>query len=90
MHNMTGTTKYVAMPANAEQNTFEDGLGFDGSLFEGFSRIQESDMWLMLDTVTHKPAPPANLLPREMLVLVNQVLVFIQKQTAQPMNTNNL
>ena len=41
----------VPMPELAEES-FEDGLGFDGSSIRGFQEIQESDMLLVPDPDT--------------------------------------
>lgn len=46
---VTGAVKSVDMPVNGLQSALEDGVWFDGSSVEGFARIQESDMRLILD-----------------------------------------
>jgi glutamine synthetase len=46
---VTGAVKSVDMPVGGLQAALDDGVWFDGSSVEGFARIQESDMRLMLD-----------------------------------------
>ena len=47
---MPGTWQHFSIPAHQlSEDTFEDGLGFDGSSIRGFKEIHESDMLLMLD-----------------------------------------
>jgi glutamine synthetase len=60
---VTGTVKSVDMPAQRLQSALEDGVWFDGSSVEGFARIQESDMRLVLDPETYAVLPwsPAEL-----------------------------
>ena len=54
---VTGAVKSVDMPANRLQVALDDGVWFDGSSVEGFSRIQESDMRLILDPNTYAVLP---------------------------------
>lgn len=54
---VSGTVKSTDMPVNRLESAFEDGVWFDGSSVEGFARIQESDMHLMLDTDTYAVLP---------------------------------
>src|SRR4030042_3981781 len=46
---VTGAVKSVDIPVSRLQAALDDGVWFDGSSVEGFARIQESDMQLMLD-----------------------------------------
>jgi glutamine synthetase len=50
---VTGAVKSVDMPVNGLEAALDDGVWFDGSSVEGFARIQESDMHLMLDPETY-------------------------------------
>jgi glutamine synthetase len=52
-----GTVKSVDMPLHNVEGALEDGVWFDGSSVEGFARIQESDMRLMLDPDTYAVLP---------------------------------
>jgi glutamine synthetase len=52
-----GAVKSVDMPVNRLGEAIEDGVWFDGSSVEGFARIQESDMWLRIDTDTYAVLP---------------------------------
>ena len=54
---VTGVVKSVDMPADRLQEALEDGIWFDGSSVEGFARIQESDMRLVLDPNTYTILP---------------------------------
>jgi glutamine synthetase len=48
-----GTWQHFALPiAELEEETFEAGLGFDGSSIRGWKSIEASDMLLILDPVT--------------------------------------
>jgi glutamine synthetase len=48
-----GTWQHFAMPiGELEEETFEAGLGFDGSSIRGWKSIEASDMLLMLDAST--------------------------------------
>jgi glutamine synthetase len=60
---VTGTVKSVDMPAGRMAGALEDGVWFDGSSVEGFARIQESDMRLVIDPDTYAVLPwsPAEL-----------------------------
>ncbi|HEY9074977.1 MAG TPA: type I glutamate--ammonia ligase [Anaerolineaceae bacterium] len=60
---VTGSVKSVDLPVNQIPGVLENGLWFDGSSVEGFSRIQESDMLLRIDPDTYAVLPwsPANL-----------------------------
>jgi glutamine synthetase len=54
---VTGVVKSVDIPAYRLQVALEDGVWFDGSSVEGFARIQESDMRLILDIDTYAVLP---------------------------------
>ena len=54
---VTGAVKSVDMPLNRLKVALEDGVWFDGSSVEGFARIQESDMRLVLDPDTYAVLP---------------------------------
>ncbi len=60
---VSGTVKSTDMPVSRLESALEDGVWFDGSSVEGFARIQESDMHLILDTNTYTVLPwsPADL-----------------------------
>jgi glutamine synthetase len=60
---VTGAVKSVDMPVERLSGALEDGVWFDGSSVEGFSRIQESDMRLVIDPETFAVLPwsPAEL-----------------------------
>ncbi|RJP52715.1 MAG: glutamine synthetase [Anaerolineaceae bacterium] len=52
-----GVVKSVDMPLHNLEGALEDGVWFDGSSVEGFARIQESDMRLILDPDTYAVLP---------------------------------
>ena len=54
---VTGAVKSVDMPVGRLQDALTDGVWFDGSSVEGFARIQESDMRLILDPDTYAVLP---------------------------------
>lgn len=54
---VTGSVKSVDIPAERISAAMEDGIWFDGSSVEGFARIQESDMRLVLDPSTYAVLP---------------------------------
>ena len=54
---VSGTVKSVDMPVRNFPEALEDGIWFDGSSVEGFARIQESDMRLMIDSDTYAVLP---------------------------------
>lgn len=54
---VTGAVKSVDMPVHRIQEALQDGMWFDGSSVEGFARIQESDMRLVLDPQTYAVLP---------------------------------
>jgi glutamine synthetase len=54
---VTGVVKSVDIPIDRLKNALEDGVWFDGSSVEGFSRIQESDMRLVIDPQTFVVLP---------------------------------
>jgi len=54
---VTGAVKSVDMPVRNLETALEDGVWFDGSSVEGFARIQESDMRLILDPETYAVLP---------------------------------
>jgi glutamine synthetase len=54
---VNGVVKSVDMPVARLREALEDGVWFDGSSVEGFARIQESDMRLVLDPSTYAVLP---------------------------------
>ena len=54
---VTGAVKSVDMPVQQLAGALDDGVWFDGSSVEGFARIQESDMRLVLDPDTYAVLP---------------------------------
>ncbi len=54
---VTGAVKSVDLPVGGLEGALEDGVWFDGSSVEGFARIQESDMRLILDIDTYAVLP---------------------------------
>jgi len=54
---VTGSVKSVDIPADRIGIAMDDGVWFDGSSVEGFARIQESDMRLVLDANTYGVLP---------------------------------
>ena len=52
-----GTVKSLDMPVSGLPRALDSGLWFDGSSVEGFARIQESDMWLVIDKETYAVLP---------------------------------
>lgn len=54
---VNGSVKSVDAPIDRIETTLEDGIWFDGSSVEGFSRIQESDMRLVIDPDTYAVLP---------------------------------
>lgn len=54
---VTGAVKSVDIPSERLSFALEDGIWFDGSSVEGFARIQESDMRLILDADTYAVLP---------------------------------
>ena len=54
---VTGAVKSVDMPIKGLEGALEDGVWFDGSSVEGYARIQESDMRLVLDPDTYAILP---------------------------------
>ena len=54
---VTGSVKSVDIPAGRAKFALEEGIWFDGSSVEGFARIQESDMRLIIDPNTYAVLP---------------------------------
>jgi glutamine synthetase len=54
---VTGSVKSVDAPVRQLESALEDGVWFDGSSVEGFARIQESDMRLVIDPDTYEVLP---------------------------------
>jgi len=52
-----GAVKSVDAPINRLESALEEGVWFDGSSVEGFARIQESDMRLVIDPSTYAVLP---------------------------------
>ncbi len=54
---VTGAVKSVDIPVHRLDSALDDGVWFDGSSVEGFARIQESDMRLVIDPTTYAVLP---------------------------------
>lgn len=54
---VTGAVKSVDIPVDRLERALNEGIWFDGSSVEGFARIQESDMRLLLDPATYTVLP---------------------------------
>jgi len=54
---VTGVVKGVDIPVERLDEALDDGVWFDGSSVEGFARIQESDMRLVVDPHTYAILP---------------------------------
>jgi glutamine synthetase len=54
---VTGAVKSVDIPINHLDRALDEGIWFDGSSVEGFARIQESDMRLVVDPNTYAVLP---------------------------------
>ena len=54
---VNGVVKSVDGPLNQVERALNDGIWFDGSSVEGFARIQESDMHLVIDPDTYAVLP---------------------------------
>lgn len=54
---VTGAVKSVDIPAHRLEVALDDGIWFDGSSVQGFARIQESDMRLVIDKNTYSVLP---------------------------------
>lgn len=54
---VTGAVKSVDIPVDRLEKALNEGIWFDGSSVEGFARIQESDMRLLLDPETYAVLP---------------------------------
>jgi glutamine synthetase len=54
---LAGAVKSVDIPVHRLPDALANGVWFDGSSVEGFSRIQESDMLLRLDPTTYQVLP---------------------------------
>src|SRR5512139_2293609 len=54
---VTGAVKSVDIPVQRLAGSLDEGVWFDGSSVEGFARIQESDMRLVIDPQTYAVLP---------------------------------
>src|SRR3989304_7454503 len=54
---VTGAVKSVDIPVHRLESALDEGVWFDGSSVEGFARIQESDMRLVIDPDTYAVLP---------------------------------
>ena len=54
---VTGSVKSVDITPERLASALDDGVWFDGSSVEGFARVQESDMRLVLDPATYAVLP---------------------------------
>src|SRR5438552_5762144 len=59
---LPGTWQHFSIPATElSEDTFEEGLGFDGSSIRGFQKIHESDMLLIPDPETAVVDPACSI-----------------------------
>lgn len=65
---LNGLLKGVTIPRTKLETALEDGVWFDGSSIEGFTRISESDMYLKPDTNTYAVIPWTKMNPGEDIV----------------------
>jgi glutamine synthetase len=54
---VVGIIKSVTLPIQRLEEAFDRGIWFDGSSIEGFTRIHESDMYLVPDWTTYRALP---------------------------------
>ena len=54
---IVGIIKNITIPSTQLEGALDHGVWFDGSSIEGFARIAESDMYLVLDTATYALIP---------------------------------
>lgn len=54
---LLGVIKEVIIPVGELEDALQNGVWFDGSSFEGFARIQESDLFLKPDPSTYAVVP---------------------------------
>lgn len=54
---VAGATKNVTIPVNKLAEVLEHGIWFDGSSIQGFTRIYESDMFMIPDVNTYRVLP---------------------------------
>ena len=76
---VNGVVKSVDGPLSQIERALDDGIWFDGSSVEGFARIQESDMHLVVDPNTYAVLPWT---PKEMRRA--RVLCDIYKPNGKP------
>jgi glutamine synthetase len=60
---VNGVVKSVDLPINQVPNALDNGIFFDGSSVEGFARIQESDMRLVIDPDTYAGSFATSITP---------------------------
>ena len=65
---LNGHLKGVTIPISKLEAALEDGIWFDGSSIEGFTRIFESDMYLKLDLDTFAVIPWSRQAPSQSVV----------------------
>ncbi len=78
---VNGVVKSVDGPLNQVERALDEGIWFDGSSVEGFARIQESDMHLVIDPDTYAVLPWT---PAEMRRA--RVLCDIYRPNGEPFN----
>jgi len=54
---VVGATKNITIPLHKLAETLEHGIWFDGSSVQGFTRIYESDMFMLPDVSTYRVLP---------------------------------
>lgn len=57
---LLGIVKEIIIPVSQLEDAFDNGVWFDGSSVEGFTRIQESDLFLRPIASTYTPIPWLN------------------------------
>ena len=79
-------------PSEVDEDTFEEGLGFDGSSIRGWQQIHKSDMMAVCDATTAvvdpfftKPTVSviANIVPKEVKTLTDAALAGNLEQARQ-------
>ncbi len=66
-----GHVKNISLPVSQCEKAFQEGIWFDGSSIEGFTRVDESDLFLVPDPKTYCPIPWSSGKTREARFICN-------------------